>query len=186
MGLTTFEIMFGSSIPNIPNLQAEVTGEGDNHQLLDNIKSVPWVHKYIWPKLYDLYKTAPPLEPHPFQPRVWVLVKRQHPASLNTNWKDPFIILLFMPTAPKVDELKHGFTILMFELQTKLHLRTIQTQKKWRAIKHPSNPLKLKLQWSWWPSLLHALKNPNPSSPLMIPGPSLIRPQGRLSTPLNS
>lgn len=56
MVLTPFEV--------IPNLQTEVIAEAGNPHLLDNLKDVQWIHKYIWLKLCALYETGPPPEPH--------------------------------------------------------------------------------------------------------------------------
>lgn len=58
MGLTSFNIMFGSHPPNIPNLQTEVITE-----LLEGIQ---WVHKHIRPKPQAPYETGTPPEPPQF------------------------------------------------------------------------------------------------------------------------
>ena len=49
MGLTPYEIMFGTSPPIIPNLQSNLIAEMDDWDLLDTMQSVEWVHKEIWP-----------------------------------------------------------------------------------------------------------------------------------------
>lgn len=63
MVLTPLEVV-RLTLAIIPNLQTEVIAEADDPHLLDNLKDVQWIHKYIWPKLCALYETGPPPEPH--------------------------------------------------------------------------------------------------------------------------
>jgi hypothetical protein len=60
MGFTSFEIMFSSTIPIIPNLENEVITKSDECQLLDNLEGNQWVHKHIWHKHHALYETGSP------------------------------------------------------------------------------------------------------------------------------
>lgn len=42
------------------NMQAEVTAEFKDCQLLDYFKGVQWAHKHVLPKPHVLYETGPP------------------------------------------------------------------------------------------------------------------------------
>lgn len=75
MGLTPFEIMFGIPPPIIPNLQADLLVELDNHDLLELIRGLRQAHKDVWPKLQALYEAGSPPEPHKFQPGDWVYIR---------------------------------------------------------------------------------------------------------------
>jgi hypothetical protein len=103
LGLTPYEIMFERPPPILPNLKAEMIAEFDNGQLLDSLEAVAHAHKDVWPRLKAIYKAAPPLTLHNYQPGDWVYVCRHHQKNLEPCWKEPYIILLTMPTAVKVD-----------------------------------------------------------------------------------
>lgn len=87
MGLTPFEIMFGTPPPIITNLQADLLAELDDKKLLDAIRGVQWDHKEIRTKLRAFYESGALPEHH----RCWlgdlVYVKRDHQVSLEPKWK---------------------------------------------------------------------------------------------------
>lgn len=93
---------------------------------------------------------------------------------LEPCWKGPYVIILTSPTRLKVEGIAmclhhtHAWSAGLFALKTTW---TSGEKKNGRlSTKHPSNPLKLKLQCSWWASLLYVLWNPTPISPLTLAG----------------
>jgi hypothetical protein len=55
--------------------------------------------------LRALYEAGPVLEPHKFWPRDWVYLRRIRQNILEPQWKGPYIILLTMPMAVKVNRI---------------------------------------------------------------------------------
>lgn len=60
MGLTPYEMMFGSPLPIVPSLQTELVTELDDLDLLEAMQGVHWAHKHVWPKLQALYESGVP------------------------------------------------------------------------------------------------------------------------------
>lgn len=115
MGLTPFEIMYGVPAPIVPNLQSTTVAELENDELITKFRAIQWAYKYIWPKLHVLYEAGPLPEPHRFQPGNWVYVKRVFRNVLEPRWKGPFVVLLTMLTAIKVD----GITTWVYSAHTR-------------------------------------------------------------------
>lgn len=63
MAQTPFEIMFGTQLLIIPNLQTDLLAELDDRDLLDATQGVQWAHKHVRPKLRALYESGVPPEP---------------------------------------------------------------------------------------------------------------------------
>ncbi|KAF0880498.1 POL1 protein, partial [Crocuta crocuta] len=147
MGLTPFEIMFGMAPPIIPNLQAQVINEFEDQRLMNDFKKIQWAHKHVWPKLYALYGTGPPPEPHRFHPGDWVYVKRHHQANLELRWEGPYTVFLTTPTALKVNGVAawihytHARPADLFAVKEDY----LAPDPQWKATKYPKNLLKLKL-----------------------------------------
>lgn len=46
-GLTLFEIMFGTSLPITPNLQANLLADLAGHEILDTVWGIQWAYKGV-------------------------------------------------------------------------------------------------------------------------------------------
>lgn len=68
MGLTPYEIMFGTPPPIIPNFQSNLIAEMDDWDLLDTMQN-GYTKKFGLPKLRALYESRNTPEHHRFFPR---------------------------------------------------------------------------------------------------------------------
>ena len=145
LGLTPFEIMYGIPPPIIPNLKIEVLKEIDDQRLLFCLRSLQYSHRDTWKKLKALYESGPPPERHRYRPGDWVYVHRHLQETLEPRWKGPFLVVLTIPTALKVDGIStwvhytHVRPVDLFALREEF-------LPQWKTKLDKTNPLKLKLQ----------------------------------------
>ncbi|EHB09560.1 Gag polyprotein, partial [Heterocephalus glaber] len=114
-------------------------------ELLSSLRNLQCVHKDIWPQLKALYESGPPPELHRFPPGDWVFVQRHRQKDLEPHWKGPYVTVLTMPTALKVD----GITSWVHYTHVRPadpHAVIEEYIPSWQVSKDCDKPLKLKLR----------------------------------------
>ncbi|EHB15156.1 Gag polyprotein, partial [Heterocephalus glaber] len=114
-------------------------------ELLFSLRGIQLIHKDIWPKLKALYESGPP-EPH-YRSGDWVYVRRHRQGNLEPRWKGPYVVILTMPTALKVDRVA---TWVHYTHVRPADPFTAQEDfvPTWQVSKDKNNPLKLKFKCS--------------------------------------
>jgi transposase InsO family protein len=103
-GLTPFEILYGAPPPIVQTLPDQDPSMAPNY--LASLKALQEVQQEIWPLVCSLYETkdASNLE-HGIVPGDWIWVKRHRAHTLEERWKGPYMVILVIPTALKVDSI---------------------------------------------------------------------------------
>ena len=103
------------------------------------------VHKRIWSLIREVHEgqSKGTIPSHDMGPGDWVWVKRHHSKTLEPRWKGPYVVLLTTPTALKVDGI--GPWVHCNHVRCATPEEQEKAQKEWKAMPHPTNPLKMKL-----------------------------------------
>jgi hypothetical protein len=112
-GLTPFKMIFGS-LPQtiIPNLQAEVIAEAEDHKLLEDINGFQLCTNCRYTSIFHLnfiYSRSTSEAPS-------ILTQRLSPSqeSKEPQWKGPYVIILTAPASLKVE----GIVLCIYHTHT--------------------------------------------------------------------
>ena len=115
------------------------------HTFQQKMLALSKVHKHIWSLIQEVHEgqSKGTILSHDMGPGDWVWVKRHQSKTLEPRWKGPYVVLLTTPTALKVGGI--GPWVHCNHVHRVTPEEQEKAQKEWKAMLHPTNPLKIKL-----------------------------------------
>lgn len=99
---TPYEILHGRPPPLLPRIGDDMLSEISNNHLIQSLQALQTLQTELQPLIKATRPDNGPIQPHPFQPRDAVLVRRFPARTLEPTWKGPYVVTLITPTALKV------------------------------------------------------------------------------------
>lgn len=85
----------------------------------------------------------PPPSQHEYHPNELVIIKRHRKETLEPSWKGPYIVILTTPTVV----MGNGVPVWIYHLHANSEDYALETTwDLWKAVAHPQNPLRLRIQ----------------------------------------